>query len=97
MALQLKWSPSAVAHLESICDYIALDSPYYASVFAKKVMNLVKLLTRFPKMGRVVPEYNNENLREKIYGNYRIVYRLKKNMVEIAAICHGSRLLEKIL
>ena len=51
----------------------------------------------FPKAGRVVPEYNDENLRERIYGNYRIVYRLKEDFVEITAICHGSQLLERIL
>ncbi|MFN3395854.1 MAG: type II toxin-antitoxin system RelE/ParE family toxin [Thermodesulfovibrionales bacterium] len=53
-------------------------------------------LPHFPKTGRVVPEYNDENIREKIYQNYRIVYRLKDGVVEIVAICHGSKLLEDI-
>jgi plasmid stabilization system protein ParE len=41
-------------------------------------------------------EYNDENLRERIYGNYRIIYRIKPETIEIAAICHGSRLLENV-
>jgi len=57
----------------------------------------VEDIPSFPKVGRIVPEYNDENLRERIYGNYRIVYRLKEDFVEIAAICHGSQLLERIL
>lgn len=39
----------------------------------------------------------DENLREKIFENYRIVYRLKKDVVEIVAICHGAQPLRNIL
>lgn len=62
--------------------------------FTKKVYAIVNKLMEFPKSGRVVPEYNIENLREKIYDNYRIVYHLKDELIEIVAICHGARLLK---
>ena len=97
MALKIKWSPRAASNLEDICDYIAKDSEYYAILFAKKVTAIIKTIPQFPKSGRIVPEYNDENLREKVYENYRIVYRLKGDFVEIVAICHGARLLESIL
>ena len=58
---------------------------------------MVEDIASFPKIGRVVPEYNDPNLRERIYGNYRIVYRLKDDVVEIAAISHGEQPLEKVL
>ncbi|MDP1759256.1 MAG: type II toxin-antitoxin system RelE/ParE family toxin [Thermodesulfovibrionales bacterium] len=70
---------------------------YYSALFAKKILATVKSIPQFPKASRVVPEYNDENLREKIYENYRIVYRIKEEVIEIVAICHGSRLLENIL
>ena len=97
MAYRIKWSPKAASHFEGICDYIAKDSKYYSVLFAKKVVVIVKSLPQFPKAGRIVPEYNDENLREKIYGNYRIVYRIKEEIIEIVAICHGARQLENIL
>lgn len=97
MAYHIKWSPRAASHFEGICDYIAKDSKYYSALFAKKIISIVKAIPRFPKAGRIVPEYNDENLREKIYENYRIVYRIKVEVIEIVAICHGSRLLENIL
>ena len=97
MAYRIKWSPRAASHFEGICDYIAKDSKYYAVLFAKKVVAIVKSLPQFPKTGRIVPEYNDENLREKIYGNYRIVYRIKEKIIEIVAICHGARQLGNIL
>lgn len=97
MAYSIKWSPQAVSHFEGICDYIAKDSNYYALLFARKVVAIIKTIPQFPKSGRVVPEYRDENLREKIHENYRIVYRIKAEAIEIVAICHGSRLLENIL
>ncbi|GJQ48813.1 plasmid stabilization system protein [Candidatus Kuenenia stuttgartiensis] len=45
----------------------------------------------------MVPEYGDEDLREKIYENYRIVYRIKGELIEVVAICHGSRLLGNVL
>ena len=97
MAYHIKWSPRAASHFEGICDYISRDSKYYAALFAKKIIAIVKSIPRFPNSGRIVPEYNDENLREKIYKNYRIVYRIKGEAIEIVAICHGARLLENIL
>lgn len=97
MAHRIEWSPRAISHFEGICDHIAKDSKYYAVLFAKRIISIVKSIPQFPKSGRVVPEYNDENLREKLYENYRIVYRIKEGIIEIVAICHGSRLLENIL
>lgn len=91
MAYRISWSPRAAKNLEEICNYIAKDSKYYATIFAKRINVIVKGLIRFPKSGRVVPEYKNQNIREKIYENYRIVYRLKEEDIEIVAICHGAK------
>ena len=64
MAKRIKWSPKAAQSFEEICNYISKDSEYYASIFAKKVNAIVKEIPRFPKLGRVVPEYQEENLRK---------------------------------
>jgi plasmid stabilization system protein ParE len=97
MAFKIIWSPQAAWNLEEICEYISKDSRYYAGIFAKQVIKIIKSIPNFPRSGRVVPEYDDENLREKIYGDYRIIYRIKQGAIEIAAICHGSRLLENVL
>jgi len=76
MAKRIKWSPKAAQSFEEICNYISKDSEYYASIFAKKVNAIVKEIPKFPMLGRIVPEYQEENLREKVFQNYRIVYRL---------------------
>jgi len=92
MAAKIIWSPRAVTDLEDTCNYIARDSQRYTSIFASNVISIVKRIPQFPKAGRIVPEYNDPNLREKIYGNYRIVYRIKLDAIEIVAIHHGARI-----
>ena len=90
------WSPNASDDLESICEYIAIDSKYYARLFAKQVIKAIERLIVFPESGRIVPEYNLRNIREIIYQNYRIVYRVKSETVEIVTIVHGARLLDHL-
>ncbi len=92
--VRIIWSPDAAADLEAICEYIAKDSEHYARVFAQGVINAVERLLIFPESGRIVPEYNQKDLREIIFQNYRIVYRIKSNAIEIVTITHGARLME---
>ena len=48
-------------------------------------------------LGRVVPEFSKENIREIIFYNYRIVYRSQENLVEILSIVHSARDFEKTI
>jgi toxin ParE1/3/4 len=89
------WSPDAAADLEEICDYIAKDSEYYARAFAQGVIKAIERLLIFPESGRVVPEYGQKDIREIIFQNYRVVYRIKSGAVEIVTITHGARLIEE--
>ncbi len=90
---KLIWSPNAAEDLENICNYIMHNSEYYARHFAKQIITLIESIPDFPKSGRIVPEYQKEDLREKLFQNYRIVYRIKENCIEIVTISHCARLL----
>lgn len=45
-------------------------------------------------MGRVVPKITQNEIREIIKGNYRIIYRLKDNTIEILTIHHSAKLFD---
>ena len=92
--VRIIWSPDAAVDLETICDYIAKDSEHYARLFAQGIINVIERLLIFPESGRIVPEYNQKDLREIIFQNYRIVYMIKSDTVEIVTITHGARLIE---
>ena len=91
MAIKIRWSPSSVTDLEDICRFISKDSGYYARMFAQKIQSIVDTIPSFPESGRIVPEYGRPDLREKIYKNYRIVYRIRDDAIEIAAITNSAK------
>ena len=94
---KIRWTIGARRDLHEIVNYIAEDSPAYAGNFAERILLAVDRLETFPKLGRMVPEYQDASVRELIVGNYRIVYRIQGNRIGIAAIAHASReLLRKL-
>jgi len=42
-------------------------------------------------MGRNVPETDEENVRELLYHNYRIMYRAESERILILTVIHGAR------
>jgi plasmid stabilization system protein ParE len=57
-------------------------------------MNQTKTLASFPRSGRKVPEFDDEDIREVFAYSYRIIYRLQQDEVLIAAVIHGKRILQ---
>jgi len=94
MAHRIVWSRRAFQDLEAIASYIAQDSPAYASVVVRTIINQIKTLSRFPRSGRKVPEFDDEDLRELLAYSYRIIYRLQQEEIIIAAVIHGKRILQ---
>lgn len=90
------WSPQSLRDLESIRDYIAEDSVRYADLVVGRIVSSVERLASFPESGRVVPELNRPDIREVIVSSYRVVYRYRSGVVEIATVFRASRLLPAI-
>jgi len=67
-----------------------VDSEFYASKMGNSFLQIIENIKIFPAIGRVVPEYNIDNLREVIYQNYRIVYQIVGNTINIIYIGHGT-------
>ena len=93
---KLIWSPQSLRDLESIRDYVAADSPRYATLVVARIIQGVERLASFPESGRVVPERSDPQLREVIVRPYRVVYRLRPGVVEIATVFRASRLFPEL-
>ncbi|MEW6097481.1 MAG: type II toxin-antitoxin system RelE/ParE family toxin [bacterium] len=91
---KIKWTPQSLNDVDAIASFIARDSNYYAHMFIAEVFETVEQLNLFPKSGRIVPELNRREIRELILGNYRIIYRIKEELVEILTVYHSARLLD---
>ena len=90
--IRVLWSRQAVEDVEAIKFYISRDSVRYAQLVAERIVEAVDRLTIFPQSGRIVPEVGDETIREVIFGNYRIVYRISDVGIEILTVFHASRL-----
>lgn len=90
------WTEYALNCIERVASFIALDSEYYSREFVRKIIEQIEALKAFSKMGRVVPEFNDGNLRELIYQNYRIVYLIKDDSINLIYIGHASKLLPNL-
>lgn len=93
MAHQIGWHPEAYRDLQAIVDYIAADSHVYAAAVATRILSATDDLPRFPRIGRRVPEWDDDAVRERIVGNYRLIYQLQEESILILAVVHGARLL----
>ena len=92
---KISWSLLAYADLVEIEERIAKDSLFYAARTIEKFHSRATVLVRFPKSGRMVPEFNNITIRELIEGNYRIVYFIENTTsITILRVHHASRLLK---
>jgi len=78
MDYRVSWSPDALADVESIAGYIARDSAFYAKAVTERIIEVARDLRRFPLAGRVVPELQDESIREGFVYNYRLIYRVRK-------------------
>jgi len=90
MALKVRWTPLALSNLSSAFDFISNDKPEIAKAIIAKIMNSLQQLETFPESGR---EGQVKDTRELIVSTtpYIVVYRLKKEQLEILAILHTSR------
>lgn len=93
----LHWSDRSVKDINSIFSYISRDSVFYAERFIRSLILHADKLKDLPQIGRIVPEFENVNIREIIFKNYRIIYRTNTpNEVEILSILHSARELREL-
>lgn len=89
------WTETAIEDLLNIKKYITEDSPERAETWNLELFNSGESLGSFPTRGRVVPEFNQDNLRELFIDNNRLVYRVRKTSIEIITVFEGHRQLKK--
>lgn len=94
MGYQVVWSPQAIDDIDAIAAYIARDSISYAAAVVQRIIEITRDLSKSPEKGKVVQEFSDETIREQFAYTYRIIYRIRENIVTIAAVIHGKALLK---
>jgi addiction module RelE/StbE family toxin len=89
--VRVHWTNTAIDHLLSIYEYVSHDSDVYADRLMDRLTRRSQQIGTFPRSGRSVPEYEAPDIREVIEGSYRIIYRIKKEQIDVLAVIHSAQ------
>lgn len=93
--VQINWTIQAKFDLKDIAFYISKDSKRYAKFQIDRIKKRTQLLKLHQFSGKKVAEFDDENIRELIEGNYRIIYKIvTEHRIDIITIHHSSRNLD---
>ena len=93
MDYQVRLSRSAKADIEDIVRYISIDDADQALRFGRLLIQHANTLGAFPERGRIVPEFEDQSIREIIVKTYRVIYRVNpsEKLIEVIRFWHTAR------
>lgn len=94
------WTKNAQFDLESIIEYIKIDSVNIAKKIFFEIKEECANLYYFPERKRVVPELQQIGIlkyREIIHEKYRIIFKIENTKVYVLLVVDSRRNLEDIL
>ena len=95
---KIKWTHEAEQCLRDIFDYIARDNPVAAYKVVDGIYEKVRMVGRQPRIGQRYEPISDREVREVLFGHYRIAYLLQtESLVEILGVFHGATDIERYL
>ena len=97
MALRLIWSPAAADDVEAIVAFVDRDSFRYATAVARRIIAAVEAVAEMPLASAIVADRDDASLRQIRVYDYRIVVRVRPDVIEVVAVVHAARDIGPIL
>ncbi|HET9136363.1 MAG TPA: type II toxin-antitoxin system RelE/ParE family toxin [Candidatus Kapabacteria bacterium] len=88
---EIVWSESAREDMHDIFNYISHQSLFYADTVIEQIIESAESLSSLSERGRVVPELRSPFIREIFVYQYRLLYKLSADSIEIIGILHMAR------
>ncbi len=96
--MSVRFSDEALSKLRAIHAYIAQHSPVNADAMVDRLTRRAQRTADHPRIGRRVPEYRDDDLREVLERPYRIIYRIRsRDEIEVITVMHYRQLLPEDL
>jgi addiction module RelE/StbE family toxin len=92
---EIVWSEPALADLEAIADYIALENRAAASELVERIFDHVGQLTDHPESGSHPEEFRRSRYRQIMEPPCRVFYRYDGRKVFILHVMRSERLLRR--
>ena len=90
--MNVVWSNRALRSLADIHSHILTESEEAANRTIDGILKRGDQLAAFRHLGRVVDRYKRRGIRELVEAPYRIVYRVRRETVEIVDVFHSAQL-----
>ena len=92
--MKVSLSESALEDIENIKGYyLDLGVPEIGENFVIAIIEHIEMLTDHPDIGRIVPEFNVEHIRELVHPPFRIVYLRGSLLVQVVRVWRSEGLL----
>ncbi len=93
--MKLLVSNSAFSDLEDIKEYYTEQGvPEIGINFILEIFAHIETLNEHPRIGRIVPEFDDEFIREIIHPPFRVVYLLESMKIHIIRVWRSERILK---
>ena len=93
---EIIWTSTAINDLDSIAEYIEIDSFIAAKKFTREIISKVDGLSNHPFRGRPIPEKIPGGYRQILHKSHRIIYRIEDLKIYVSSIYHQKKLLLKL-
>jgi plasmid stabilization system protein ParE len=88
------WTEPAIAELDAIADYIAIDNPIAAHRLVARVFKRAEHLTTHPRSGSRLRELGGDRYRQIIEPPCRVVYRVSGDSVFVVHVARTEQRLQ---
>ena len=90
--MKVRFTPSGRLQFLTALAYVQRDNPSAARKLRDRAERILRRLAKYPKSGRLIPEFPELPYREVVVPPYRFFYRVEGKNVWVVAVWHGAQL-----
>ena len=93
--MKVRLTDSAINDLQEVLLYYEEQLvPQVGQRFVAEILERIETLIDNPDIGRVVPEFSTDNIRELIHKPFRVVYLRESSAIFIIRVWRSERILQ---
>jgi len=93
--VKVRLTDSAINDLRELLLYYEEQLvPQVGQRFVTEILDRIDTLSDNPDIGRIVPEFSTDNIRELIHKPFRVVYLRESSIISIVRVWRSERILE---
>ena len=93
--MKVRLTESAINDLRELLLYYEEQLvPQAGQRFVTEILDRIDTLIDNPDIGRIVPEFSTDNIRELIHKPFRVVYLRESSIISIVRVWRSERILE---